>query len=503
MELQGTTTGRGPASDLATGLSPEYLEEHRLLPLGLEGGRTVVAHAGRPDPQALAEIAMLLGGELELRPWTEEELFAALRKAYPATESTAADVIAGLEGLPDGAVSDDQLVAHDLQELANQAPVIRLVNLLLAEAVAANASDVHVEAQGRGLHVRYRIDGVLQEAPSPPANLRAAVVSRLKIMAELDIAERRLPQDGRVRLRVDGRDVDVRVSTLPTLHGESVVMRLLESNGRRIGLDELGLADDVLAPLVHLAGRPQGVLLVTGPTGSGKTTTLYALTDRVRTGREKIVSVEDPVEYELPGVAQVPVQHRAGLTFARALRSILRQDPDVLLVGEMRDAETAEICVQAAMTGHLVLSTLHTNDAPSALVRLHDLGVPDYLVASTVEAVLAQRLVRRICDACREPAVTDDATRRAALADGFELVSAWRGAGCERCRGTGYRGRTGIYELLLVDAELRAEFLARREANALRRLALARGMRPLRADGWRLAAAGVTTPEEVLRATQA
>ncbi len=489
-------------ANLVDRLTAEYLEEHRLLPFVDDAGSVIIAHAGRPDPQALAELAMLLGAQPELREWTEGALQEALRQLPGRADPTAASLIADLADATDGAAGDE-LVAHDLAELANQAPVIRLVNLLLAEAVGASASDVHVEAEGRGLSVRYRIDGVLQEAPAPPAHLRAAVVSRLKIMAELDIAERRLPQDGRVRLRVEGRELDVRVSTLPTLHGESVVMRLLEANGRRIQLDELGFAEDTRGPLVERTARPQGVLLVTGPTGSGKTTTLYALADRLRTGREKIVSVEDPVEYELPGVAQVPVQHKAGLTFARALRSILRQDPDVLLVGEMRDAETAEICVQAAMTGHLVLSTLHTNDAPSALVRLHDLGVADYLVASTVEAVLAQRLVRRICDECREPAEVDVVLRGVMRGDGVELEHAWRGRGCARCRGTGFRGRTGIYELLLVDAALREEFLVRREANALRALALERGMRPLRADGWRQVAAGVTTPDEVLRVTHA
>jgi general secretion pathway protein E len=325
----------------------------------------------------------------------------------------------------------------------------------------------------------------------------------LKIMAELDIAERRLPQDGRVRLHVDGREFDVRVSSLPTLHGESVVLRLLGSDGKRVGLEGLGMAPDTLAAVMEFSERPHGVLLATGPTGSGKTTTLYALLERIRTGREKIVSVEDPVEYEVPGVAQVAVNTAVGLTFARALRSILRQDPDVLLVGEMRDAETAEICTQAALTGHLVLSTLHTNDAPSALTRLLDLGVADYLVTSTVEATLAQRLVRRVCQACAEEESPDPALARAMAADGHTVDRVRRGRGCAACRGTGYRGRTGIYELLMIDDDIRAEFLRQRHAGAIRRLAVERGMRPLRADGWRVVAEGVTTPEEVLRVTQA
>ena len=472
----------------------EYLEEHRLLPLARGDDGVVVAFAGRPDPQAVAELEVLFGERVALREWAEDELLQAVREAF-GHDDTAAGMIAGMGG----GAEDGDAATHDLEEMANQAPVVRLVNLLLTEAVEAGASDVHMEAEARGMSVRYRVDGVLQPAPAPPAQLRAAVVSRLKIMAEMDIAERRLPQDGRVRLRTGDRELDVRVSTLPTLHGESVVLRLLDTEGERIGLEGMGMGADTLAALLGFAGRPHGVVLATGPTGSGKTTTLYGLLDRIRTGREKIVSVEDPVEYELAGVAQVPVNTRAGLTFARALRSILRQDPDILLVGEMRDPETAEICVQAALTGHMVLSTLHTNDAPGALTRLVELGVPDYLVASTVEAVLAQRLVRRVCAHCAEPGPIDAAVARGMAEAGFPATSALRGRGCPGCRGTGYRGRTGIYELLRVDDELRAELLLRPGADGLRRLALARGMRPLQADGWRQVAAGVTTPEEVLR----
>ncbi|HEX6745858.1 MAG TPA: GspE/PulE family protein [Longimicrobium sp.] len=475
----------------------DFLEDARLLPRERAGGRLRVAFSGRPDPQAVAELEVLFGLPVELEPVAEAELLDEIRRA--CGQPTAASFAAGL-GV-DGVVStgDADLVAHDLEEIANQAPVVRLVNLLLAEAVEAGASDVHLEAEARAMRVRYRVDGVLQDAPSPPPHLRAAVVSRLKIMAELDIAERRMPQDGRVRLRTAERELDVRVSTLPTLHGESVVLRLLDVEGQRFDLAGLGMADDTLAALLGFAARPHGVLLSTGPTGSGKTTTLYALLERIRTGGEKIVSVEDPVEYELPGVAQVPVHARLGLTFARALRSILRQDPDVLLVGEMRDPETAEICIQAALTGHLVLSTLHTNDAPGALTRLVDLGVPDYLVASTVQAVLAQRLVRRVCPACAEAVAPDSAVAREMAAAGFAADRVLRGRGCGACRGTGYRGRTGIHELLTVDDGLRAELLRAPGTDGLRRVALAGGMRPLRADGWRQVAAGVTTPQEVLR----
>jgi general secretion pathway protein E len=488
-------------ADAAPGLSgavaPEYLEEHRLAPLSWEAGRLVLGHAGRPDPQAVAELEALFGAAAELRELDDEELADAIERASGRAEPTAAGLIADLGGSAESAADGEG--AHDLEQMANQAPVVRLVNLLLAEAVEAGASDVHLEAEGRSMSVRYRVDGVLQPAPSPPAHLRHAVVSRLKIMAEMDIAERRLPQDGRVRLRTGDRELDVRVSTLPTLHGESVVLRLLDVEGQRVGLDGMGMADDTLAALLRFAAKPHGVLLATGPTGSGKTTTLYGLLDRIRTGREKIVSVEDPVEYELPGVAQVPVHARVGLTFARALRSILRQDPDVLLVGEMRDPETAEICIQAALTGHLVLSTLHTNDAPGALTRLLDLGIAGYLVASTVEAVLAQRLVRRVCRQCVAREAPAAAVAREMADAGYPADSVPRAVGCPACRGTGFRGRTGLFELLTVDEAIRAEVPRQAGSDVLRAIAVQRGMRPLRDDGWRQVAAGITTPGEVLR----
>jgi general secretion pathway protein E len=344
---------------------------------------------------------------------------------------------------------------------------------------------------------------VLQDAAAPPRRLAPAVVSRLKIMAELDIAERRIPQDGRIRLKMKDRQVDVRVSTLPTLHGESVVLRLLDKERGRIGLEELGMAADTLRRLSEVVSRPHGIVLATGPTGSGKTTTLYAAVDRIRTGREKIVTVEDPVEYELAGVPQVPVNPKVGLTFANALRAILRQDPDIMLIGEIRDHDTAEIATHAALTGHLVLSTLHTNDAATALTRLVDLGIERYLVASTVEAVLAQRLVRQICAACTtsyEPPVEE---RLALGLPEHDHLVAWRGTGCSACRGTGYLGRTGIYELLVMDDELRAALDHDASAGHLSRLAQGKGMRLLLDDGIRLIREGSTTPEEVLRVARA
>ena len=484
-------------------LSAPFLEHYGLLPIAICGGTLRVASwHDTPDAQALDDLALLCDARVVVEHGTEPALRAAIHRVY-GSERTPPGVIAaeGSDGPADSVFAGRAL--DDLVTQANEAPVVRLVNLLLLEALQARASDVHLEAYAGRLRVRYRVDGVLQEAPSPPPALAAAVVSRLKIMAELDIAERRVPQDGRIRLRLQERPVDVRVSTVPTLHGESVVLRLLDKARGRIDLTGLGMADETLARFRAAIARPHGIVLATGPTGSGKTTTLYAAVDVLRTGREKILTVEDPVEYELAGVPQVPVHEKSGVTFASALRALLRQDPDVMLVGEIRDGETAAIATQAALTGHMVLSTLHTNDAAGALTRLRELGIEAYLVASTVEAVLAQRLVRVVCDTCGGRMATDEASLVALGATRAELPEVRRGRGCDECRGSGYRGRVGIYELLRMDEPLRKALLAGADASELRRLALAGGMRSLRDDGRRLVAAGVTTPEEVERVTSA
>lgn len=480
-------------------IAPEYWDEAGLVPEPHGEGGVCLLHLDTWDVQAFGEISMLLGEVPETRPCKDEEFQAALEALGGGNDRTAAELIAGLSADEDG--WSDDLPEHDLEALANQAPVVRLVNLLLSEALEAEASDVHIEATPSGTVVRYRIDGVLQEGPAPPGRMRAAIVSRLKIMAELDIAERRRPQDGRIRLRLGDQEVDVRVSTLPTLHGESVVLRLLLSGTSLMQLSGLGMGEGVLAAITSYCRRPHGILLATGPTGSGKTTTLYAIVQQLRTGQEKIIAVEDPVEYDLPGTAQVPVRPSIGLTFAHALRSILRQDPDVLLVGEMRDAETAEICVQAALTGHLVLSTLHTNDAPGALARLLNLGVPAYLIAATLDAVLAQRLVRRVCDACAVVVKPDDQVGAEMEQAGFTASEVREGTGCSACRGTGYRGRTGIYQLLQLTPELVDAVLRSPDERTLGQLAASQGLSSLRADGWRQVALGVTTPHEVLRVT--
>ncbi|MBK7596054.1 MAG: Flp pilus assembly complex ATPase component TadA [Gemmatimonadetes bacterium] len=488
---------------LAPSLTADWLEQQGVMPLRLEGGRLEVGSwLPAPDPAALDDLRLLFDADVVLLPYGEHDLRSAIRRVYAQDATTAEGLIAGLVG-ERGAINADEIPLDDLVHLANEAPVIRLVNLLLIEGLEARASDVHLEGYQDGLRVRYRVDGVLQDAPSPPPHLTAAIISRIKIMAELDIAERRLPQDGRIRLRLQNRQVDVRVSTVPTLRGESVVLRLLDRERGRISLTDLGMAADTLAQFTEVISRPHGIVLATGPTGSGKTTTLYAAVELIRTGREKILTVEDPVEYELSGVPQVPVNEKVGVTFAGALRALLRQDPDVILVGEIRDGETAQIATQAALTGHLVLSTLHTNDAPTALTRLLDLQVAAYLVASTVDAVLAQRLLRRICPSCRVPAPEDARLAKLVDLDRHGLHTRWRGAGCDACRGTGYLGRVGIYELLVMDNALRVEVQQRRGSEELRAMAIAGGMRTLQEDGFRLVRDGVTTLEEVVRVARA
>lgn len=481
-------------------LTEDYLEHNGILPIEIAEGRLKVATwREEVNPQALDDLRLLAGAPVDLVHLPEQEIRTAIRRVYAAGSLTAEDLIANLSDDVFVGDGDGDAALDDLVALANEAPVVKLVNLLLLEALEARASDVHLESYVGGLRVRYRVDGVLQDAAAPPRRLAAAVVSRLKIMAELDIAERRVPQDGRIRLRMKDRQVDVRVSTLPTLHGESVVLRLLDKEVGRIGLEGMGMSDDTLRLLLEVVSRPHGIVLSTGPTGSGKTTTLYAIIEQIRTGREKIVTVEDPVEYELAGVPQVPVNSKVGLTFASALRAILRQDPDIMLVGEIRDHDTADIATHAALTGHLVLSTLHTNDAATALIRLVDLGVERYLVASTVEAVLAQRLVRQVCPSCAEPYSLTVEERIALNISPEDVVGARKGIGCPECRGTGYLGRTGIFELLVMDDELRAALDQDAGAGPLTRLAQEKGMRLLHEDGVRLVRKGLTTPEEVLR----
>jgi general secretion pathway protein E len=477
---------------LLDGISRDYLLWHRLCPLGRsDDGRLRVAVAPGVNRDGLLELSSAYDAPVEevtLEQREVEELIdEATLRATPMIELTS--------------VAEDDLQA-DARDLANQAPVIRYVNMLVRDAYEMGASDVHIEAGRAGLATRFRLDGVLTAAQEPPQSLQQAIVSRIKLLAELDIAERRRPQDGRIRVRLESRELDLRVSTVPTMHGESVVLRLLDRGGRPVELDELGMDEQVLRSTRAIASRPHGMLLVTGPTGSGKTTTLYAALQVRDAEAEKIITVEDPIEYQLASVTQVPVHRQAGVTFATALRAMLRQDPDVIMVGEMRDHETAEIAVQAAMTGHFVFSTLHTNDAISAVARLIDLGVPDYLVSATIEAVVSQRLVRKVCDACRvtyRPSADLIATITGRPSGDVTME---RGAGCAECRGTGFRGRAGLFEHLAFSDELRDAITARRPRAELRAIATRQGMGSLRLDGWQKARRGLTTIEEVMRVTQ-
>lgn len=477
-----------------------YLEYNGILPLEVAGEKLRVAVAGEPAIEVLDDLELSFGIPLELVPVPRDELIEGVHRAFAARE-TVIELVRDLDAQVGSGEQTESPLA-DARDLANQPPVIRFVNLLIKEAHEARASDVHLEATREGLRARFRVDGVLSELPSPPKGLQAAVVSRVKLMAELDIAERRLAQDGRVRVRLEARELDLRVSTVPTLYGESVVLRLLDRGGRPVSLDELGMPSEMLDTVRRLCARPHGIILATGPTGSGKTTTLYAALSLRDPTAEKILTVEDPVEYHLEGVTQVPVHTKSGMTFPSALRSMLRQDPDVLMVGEMRDPETAAIAVQAAMTGHLVVSTLHTNDAVSAVTRLVDLKVEPYLIAATVEAVIAQRLIRRICPDCRERYRPDPQTIALLTSKPVGPVILERGRGCASCRQTGYRGRTGIFELFVLDEEAK-HAVARNVALAqLRERARALEMPTLRVDGWAKVQAGITTVEEVLRVTE-
>ena len=396
---------------------------------------------------------------------------------------------------------EEEDIGH-LKDLAAEAPIIRLVNMFITRAVEGRASDIHVEPFEDEMKVRYRIDGVLHDIESTPKRLQAAIVSRIKIMAKLNIAERRLPQDGRIRLRVGENELDLRVSTIPVLYGESVVMRILRKEGIVIDLELLGFGPQTLRSFNQLITKPNGIILVTGPTGSGKTTTLYGALDKINSPDKKIITVEDPVEYQLKGVNQIQVKPQIGLNFANTLRHIVRQDPDIIMIGEIRDLETAEIAIQSALTGHLVFSTLHTNDAPSAITRLLDMGVENFLLSSTIRGILAQRLVRVICPACKEKdtAISD---REELKLFGIDTTqSLYHGKGCEQCASTGYYGRAGIFELLVVDDEIRKLILKSADANQIRNTAKQYGMRTLLEDGAEKIKAGVTTLSEILRVTQ-
>lgn len=476
-------------------LSLRFLQQARVVPMEQGPDGVVLAMADPLDRFAIDAVRMAAGAPVEVRVATPADIEGALHGLYDGGGDRAADITGG-----DGGV-DAEADVERLRDLASEAPVIRLVNRMIERAVEQRASDIHIEPFEGRIRVRYRVDGVLREAESPADRLAAAIVSRIKIMARLNIAERRLPQDGRIKVVVRGKEFDLRVSTTPSLHGESVVMRILDRDGAVLDFKSLGFLDDTLMTYLSVLERPHGILLVTGPTGSGKTTTLYTSLMRLNSPERKILTVEDPVEYQLDGVLQVQVKPDIELTFARALRSFLRQDPDIMMIGEIRDLETAQIGVQAALTGHLVLSTLHTNDAAGAIARLMDMGVPDYLLTSTINGVAAQRLVRKLCPHCRE-AREPDAELLDRLGAGDEPPRVlYHPTGCDKCNGGGYSGRSALLEVLVMDDTLRRLVLKRADAREIEQAAIEGGMMTIYRDGLRKAAEGITSIDEVLRVT--
>jgi type II secretion system protein E len=476
----------------------EFALRHQVLPLQQDDSRLVVAVADPFDVTALDDLRLLTGCEVTPVLASSAEISEAIEQFYMER------MFRDMADLETEAIAEEDLEISDLQKMAREALVVKLVNLTIHQAIQERASDIHIEAFQRESRVRYRIDGVLHDVSSPPRKLHAAIVSRIKIMADLNIAERRLPQDGRIRLRFSGRQIDMRVSSVPTLYGEAVAIRLLDKNVGLMKLEDLGMQPDVLGDFVRLIKKPHGIILVTGPTGSGKTTTLYAALNRIMSPESKIITIEDPVEYELHGANQINVRPQIGLTFASGLRHIVRQDPDIIMVGEIRDPETADIAIHAALTGHLVFSTLHTNDAPGAMTRLLDMGIEPYLVASSVIGVLAQRLVRLICPNCgREFSPEPEALRELGVeAEEAGRFIARKGEGCDHCRRTGYAGRTGVFELLPIDDEVRRQVLDKRSATEIKQRAAQKGMRTLLGDGRLKVQAGLTGIEEVLHVCQ-
>ena len=484
------------------GISSRFIRENRIIPIELKNNILKVAVANPLDNTTIDALRVATSSDVIVYVGNSKVVEEYISRFYGQEPQNIDRIIEdigekGLEFIRE----DEEDIGH-LKDLASEAPIIKLVNFLITRAVESRASDIHIEPFEDELKVRYRIDGVLHDIESTPKRLQAAIVSRIKIMAKLNIAERRLPQDGRIRLQVGEKEIDLRVSTIPVLYGESVVMRILLKEGITIDLNLLGFPPQTLSTFNNLIKKPNGIILVTGPTGSGKTTTLYGALDKINSPDKKIITVEDPVEYQLKGVNQIQVKPQIGLNFANTLRHIVRQDPDIIMIGEIRDLETAEIAIQSALTGHLVFSTLHTNDAPSAITRLLDMGVENFLLSSTIRGILAQRLVRVICPACKEtdPSIAnkEELTSLGISSD----ISVYSGKGCEQCSFTGYYGRAGIFELLIVDDDVRKLILKRSDSNQIRELAKHHGMRTLLEDGAEKIKTGITTLSEVLRVTQ-
>jgi type IV pilus assembly protein PilB len=493
-----------PDPNLTRMIPGDVATKFMALPVSRSGRRLVVAMANPTNIFAIDDIKFITGYEVEPHVATEANIKRAIDRAYDSA-GTMADVMKGMEEELAVVDEDDSAEAESGIAAADEAPIVKLVNSLIADAVRKGASDIHIEPYERLMRVRFRIDGVLQEMMAPPFKFKAAIISRLKIMAELDIAERRVPQDGRIKIKVLNRTIDLRVSSLPTIFGEKIVMRILDKTNLNIDLEKLGFEPASMKEFVSAIANPYGMVLVTGPTGSGKTTTLYSALSRVNTPEVNVMTAEDPVEYNLDGINQVLVNDDVGLTFAAALKAFLRQDPNIIMVGEIRDLETASIAVKAALTGHLVLSTLHTNDAPSAIGRMIDMGVEPFLVASSVNLILAQRLVRKACVSCRRPiTLEEEVLRELQLApQDAKRATFVEGAGCVDCNNTGYRGRHGVYEVMPMSSRIRDLVLDRASAGEIKKTAIEEGMLTLRRDALEKLKRGLTTVEEVLKETAA
>ncbi|MCH9626851.1 MAG: Type II secretion system protein E [Chlamydiales bacterium] len=481
-----------------------FVRKNRILPIEESDEMMIAASADPLNLDALDELRLMLDKEVKAVYTPEDVLLNAINSCYHTQEGAASEFLANLSDTGEETQKQDDFDVYDLLENKNEAPIVRLLNLILSEAIQQGASDIHFEPFENDLKVRYRIDGVLQSRHSPPREYQSQLLTRIKVLAKLDIAEHRLPQDGRIKLKMGGREIDFRVSTVPALHGERIVLRILDKGNVVLGLDQLGMLPSVLDDFRRLITLSEGIVLVTGPTGSGKTTSLYSALWEIYNEETNIMTIEDPVEYKLKGIAQIAVHPKIGLNFAAGLRHILRQDPDVVMIGEIRDTETADIAIQAALTGHLVFSTLHTNDAASAIPRLIDMGVEPYLLSSTVVGVLAQRLVRRVCPNCRERYKPDEAelAEIGLSSDKLNGGYLYKGRGCGQCFGSGYKGRHGIYELLTIDSTLQSCIAKNADISDLRQAARSKDMTCLRAHGAHLVRAGVTTVAEVLRVSR-
>jgi general secretion pathway protein E len=484
-----------------------FAKQAKMLPLRIEGDIVMVVVADPLDTAVLDHARVLLGAEVTPQIAKASTIIDAINSVYDRNLNEAEQVVGEMEAQDLEAAEQTLEEAQDLLDTGDEAPIIRLVNSLLFRAAKERASDIHIEPMERELAVRFRVDGVLQNIIKPPKRYQNSIISRVKIMAQLNIAEKRLPQDGRIKIKLAGRDIDIRVSTVPTVHGEGIVMRLLDKSGTLLDLAEIGMNERILHGVDEAIHRSHGIVLVTGPTGSGKTTTLYGALSKINTVDVKILTVEDPVEYQLKGINQMPINPKIGLTFASGLRSFLRQDPDIIMVGEIRDKETAEIAIQASLTGHLVLSTVHTNDSAGAVTRLVEMGIEPFLVASSLTAVLAQRLVRRICFDCRKPYRPSDEEISKLGIDREQFAKlggdmAYQAVGCPACNKNGYRGRMGIYELLTMDEDIRQLVLKNVDSGTMKKKAMDKGMLTLLDDGAKKVAEGLTTIAEVLSVTQ-